>query len=400
MKKAILLAALLAAMPALAQNGTAYFLSNHVHSYRLNPAAKPADVCSFGAVGLGGTQVFLGSSDGISDFLFPVEGTLVTGLNETVPAGTFLDGLKNPVNASMTLEKNILNFGLVKESGLMTTFDVSLKGNAYAKCPKDLFVLLKNGGDTEIKDVFMEGRMYVEAALGVALPVGPLRFGAHLKGLAGLSDISLDITRAGLHMNGDIVADASGKLRMAPELIDGTDARELLRPSGWGAALDLGMSYNNERVQFDLSMLDIGFIRWNYVHKGDFGYNGKLKRSAIRDGIETESGKAFSSLDVTLLVGTRIQIIPNLSAGLHGTLGRYTKDIRAGVTYDPWKALSIAATAGMTDFGPCFGTGLNILLKYMTLYLSVDNIVTEFTPQMIPVKPLNTNLNIGLAIVL
>lgn len=407
---AIAVAAMLTAGSAFGQNNTTYFLDNYVYSYKLNPAAKPADAGFFGGIGFGGINIGMSSNAGVSNFVFPVDGKLVTGLNEAVTADEFLGGLKDPSSIGTSLGKNILSLGFVNEKGFVTTFDISSRTMVDAQIPKSLFELLKKGsGGTdsyEFGDMALGGSSYIEAALGFSFHAGPVRAGIRVKGLAGLVDVRADIAKASAIRDGeDINLNASGDIRMAPGLSDeGFSAKELLAPSGFGAAIDLGASFSTKLLQFDLAILDLGGIRWKYDYMNSFSYSGVIgddtEAEDILDDILGPKGKhgGFSKLNATLSAGGRVFIIPKLSAGLHATLNRQAQDIRAGVTFTPGRVFSLAATGGLTNFGPCFGAGFNLLLPGVSLYAAIDNIVTEFTPQFIPVNAVNTKLSAGLVI--
>lgn len=406
----IAVAAMLSAVSAFGQNNTSYFLDNYIYSYKLNPAAKPADAGFFGGIGFGGINIGMNSNAGVSDFVFPVDGKLVTGLNEAVSAEEFPGGLNDPSIIGISLDKNILSLGFVNDKGFVTTFDISSRTMADAQVPKSLFELLKKGSDGtdsyEFGDVALGGSSYLEAALGFSFHAGPVRAGIRVKGLAGLADVRASIVKASAIRNGeDINLNASGNIRMAPGLSDEEfSAKELLTPSGLGAAIDLGASFSTKLLQFDFAILDLGGIRWKYDYMNSFSYSGVIgddtETDDILDDILGPEGNhsEFSKLNATLSAGGRVFIIPKLSAGLHATLNRQAQDIRAGVTFTPGRVFSLAATGGMTNFGPCFGAGFNLLLPGISLYAAIDNIVTEFTPQFIPVNAVNTKLSAGLVI--
>lgn len=406
----IAVAAMLSAVSAFGQNNTTYFLDNYVYSYKLNPAAKPADAGFFGGIGFGGLNIGLNSNTGVSNFFFPVDGKLVTGLNEAVSADEFLSGLKDPISTGFGIDKNILSLGFVSKNKFVTTFDISSRTMVDAQVPKGLFELLKKGSDRndnyEFGDVALGGSSYLEAALGFSFPIGPVRAGIRVKGLAGLADVKADIVKASAGRESEEVhIDASGNIRMAPNLPDDDfKAKELLTPSGIGAAIDLGMSLNTKLLQVDFAILDLGGIKWKYDYMNSFTYSGVIgddtEAEDILDDIIGSEGShsELSKLNATLSAGARVFILPKLSAGLHATLNKQAQDIRAGVTFTPGRVFSLAATGGMTSFGPCFGAGFNLLLPGVSLYAAIDDIVTEFTPQFIPVNAVHTKLSAGLVI--
>ena len=73
-------------------------------------------------------------------------------------------------------------------------------------------------------------------------------------------------------------------------------------------------------------------------------------------------------------------------------------EARLGATLSPAKFFSLAATAGYGNYGPCIGAAMSLNFPIVNFFIATDGIFTRVTPQYVPVKPLNTNLNLGLAI--
>lgn len=405
-------AALLATAAAYGQTGTSYFLDNYIYSYKLNPAAKPADVSFFGALGFGGTSLSAGSNAGLSDYLFPVDGKLVTGLNNSVPAQKFLGGLPERTELGLNFDKTLASFGTVNDKGMAITVDLSSRTMFSAGIPKTLFSCLKEGSAGAekyyVNNLTLDAGEMLELAVGLSFDVGPVRIGGRIKGLSGLADAYADVRNSTVDMSGDdTYVDAVGDIRMSRDFTaDHLKVKDIISPSGFGVALDLGASFNTDKIQADFSILDLGGIGWkndvdNDYHFQDYVNNDTDAKKVLKDIIRNnQSGKKshFSMLDVNVNAGGRYSFNDMLSAGLHASLRKQYYDVRAGFTFTPGRIFSLAATGGMTKYGPCFGAGFNLLFQGLSLFGSIDNFITDFTPQYIPVNNLNTSLSFGMVV--
>ena len=111
---------------------------------------------------------------GAASFLFPSGDKLVTGLHSSVPAETFLGGLK-PVNSLYSqIDYNLVSYGWKGRSGGFHTLSVGAKVNYGLSVPKEIFHILKTGtaqSPYDLSSLRAFGNVYGELAYGYALPL-------------------------------------------------------------------------------------------------------------------------------------------------------------------------------------------------------------------------------------
>lgn len=424
---AILFCGFCAFVPASAQTlQSSYFLDNYAYSYQLNPAAVSEKVDGF--FGLGVDNLYLGANSnlGLSSVLFPVvedgQKILVTGLHELVDADIFLNGLDPENVLDLNVGVNLLSFGhRSRRSSGFFTFELNVKSDIGATVPKEVFSLLKLGGSRDdkyvINDIALNTTNYVEAVFGYSAEVSrSLRLGGRLHILGGLADASVSVPQAVADVSGNLSIDASGSLDVyagnfsLPSTPDGYLDMDRLDfdfeeagIGGYGAAMDFGLAYSSGKLSFDASVLDLGGVYWLKGNSAEANYSGTLDADDFDPAtifrVTDQTGGKFLGLGPRVNVGARYNILPSVSVGLLGTkrFGRYSwTEARAGLTFTPAGALSLAVTGGVNDFGPCFGAALNLHLFILDLYLGTDSVITSFTPQLLPVNQLHTRLSAGL----
>lgn len=397
---------------------TMFFLDNYVYSYRFNPAAQNNGETK-GFFGVGVDNIYVGghSNLGVSNVIFNQDGKLVTGMHESVPADVFLGGLKDLNKACVNLNENIFSFGFRSKETLVT-FEANLRSDTYAAIPKSVFSLLKKGTEDDsyiINDMHISSSNYVELALGISRKIENLTVGGRLKGLLGYYAVGANLDKAGaVSRGGQMDVTGAGDIYLAQNLFEMDDDFEMgdfksLKPSGLGLAVDLGATYVYDKFYFSLGLLDLGAISWKRNTVGTIDYSGTIQGDTEFDiddftdikNIENPSG-TLCSLSPVVNAGARYQVSNIFSAGVTATarLSKYNPftEARLGLTLSPAKFFSLAASAGYGNFGPCFGAAMSLNFPIVNFFIATDGIVTRFTPQYVPVKPLNTTVNLGLAV--
>lgn len=418
-------ASLALAASAFAQTGAQsyYFLDNSLFGYRTNASIQSEK--SFFSIAIGGINPAISSNIGVSTLLYPTaDGKLVTGLNSQVSSSEFLSKLLPSNNLALDMNANLFAIGKRKEKGF-SNFEVNLRSLGTASLPKDVFALLKDGSRTDPYDLSQldfNATAYAEIAYGISRKVGPLQIGARVKGLIGLANINLDVTRADLQMNGAGIAyniDARF-LSAAPYLTfptkEGTtDVLDVTKPSldmskigiaGIGYAFDLGATLAPiDGLTISAGLNDIGKINWNYNTVGQTSGTDKFTGISEIDTESTSSGSIGSELKdaadklakladfktdgTTQKIGEKLPVVMNAGARYHlpffkrlsvgalytsrisETCGWY--DFRGGVTLTPFNFLSITGNAGKTTFGNTIGAAASINLIGINFHIAVDS---------------------------
>lgn len=265
-----------------------YFLDNSLNRNKLNPAFAPnVDYFQMPVIGNLGLGIY--SNIDIPTFLYPIDGTLYTFLNQNVPFSQFDKKLPNNPNLDLAAYLNIINFGWKWGRGYWT-FDLGVRINGDVDVPRDLFTFLKKGAAAD--GVYNIGYMKVnamalaEAAIGYSRDLSDLvpglRVGAKVRAIAPAGYIGANIDEISLTTTPDSwTIQTNGKLHTAIK----------------GFALNIneegGMSYD-----FDMTQLGLAGFGFSV----DLGAEYKLDFDGFINGVHfsaavTDLGKIFYSDD-------------------------------------------------------------------------------------------------------
>lgn len=392
-----------------------FFLDNYAYSHRLNPALQAArnDVSGYFGFGADNWVVSAHTNVGLNNFLFPTEdGQLVIGLDDYVSEEMFLSGL-SPVNSvRLSANGNVISVGGSGKRGLVFNFEVNVKSNNVLNVSKDVFSILKKGGDLrgmQFSDFSFDTRNYLEAALGFGKKCGNLSLGFKVKALLGVAYADVSINQLSVSgLESDLSINGTGDIKVAATMLDYLDRNgNFVSPelgkigySGIGVAFDLGAVYEvNEKLELSASVGDLGGINWQYDTDGQLSLQ-------YTDGFEVkvvgnEPNKKMKMLPASFNAGARYSLNKTFLVGLIASARTGKQNFleaRGGITCTPGSILSLAVTGGINSFGPAFGAALNLCLGPVNLFAGMDGIVSSFTPQWIPVMPVDTNLTAGLVI--
>lgn len=368
---------LLGFMPVHAQSlGSAYFLDNrYIYGYKVNPAFIPNDgTFSYMGLMINDLNSSLNTNVGLSNFVFPCDGKLVNGFNEKIKAEDFLDQLPDMSKASFNLSQGLLSLGSRTETGFLS-IDLNLDIMADAFMPKSLFRVLKMGTANEnaiINGLGLDLRSYLELAVNYAFRIGKRwKIGITAKGLLGLANGILDVQKfnaGSLHVNPLML------IQLQNSLVE-------FVPGGWGLAANVGANWDTplDGLSVDLALMNLG---------------GLLQPSAGK------IGNFFELLPITVNMGSKYRLpsYDRLSFGILGTVRfgkQFIYDARAGVQITPVNMLGLAISGGMNSYGPNLGVMLNLRLPLLSVFAGADLAFTKFTPQFVPIHPVNTSVNAG-----
>ena len=155
--------------------------------------------------------------------------------------------------------------------------------------------------------------------------------------------------------------------------------------SGIGAAVDLGITYCPlDELALGVSVLDLGFINWKDGFDTYLAYNGRMVES-LDDifALEMQPKNARSKMinyNIHASAQYRMPFYDGLSLGLLGTFQQYFREGRFGVTFTPWKWLSLAASAAWNNYGGNLGAAINIRFPGVYMFVAADSF--NFGPRM------------------
>jgi len=424
---------------------TAFMLDNYSYAYRINPAIQGER--NFVAIGLGSINVALGSDLGVSSLLFPgPDGGLVTGFNASVPEDKFMKKIldMNVVNASVS--ENILSMGIWGKRGGFSTFEINVRGDAAVCLPHDAFSFLKEGGEDtafDLSSTWMRVYSMAEVAYGYSHKIGDkVSFGARVKALVGLFNVNAYFNKATIEVNPaytKVYADAtfngaSTFMNIGTRTSeDGSQVYDFeartydfmkTRPSGYGAAIDLGLQIEPfDGFEIDLAINDIGAMRWNYNMHGlshgetvyvgaEIGLEDPEKnegKSTVRaeideaidkleDVYEFHESAATNGWNLTQFTGSvgfkyRFPAYKRLSVGGIYTLycdGRKCwHDGRVGLAVTPLDGFSYTLNYGYTSSGLTWGTALSTTLLGINFFVAADGYCGSLGAYKFDKYPLN-----------
>lgn len=410
---------------------TAYFLKNYVYSYHISPASMPEYNKGFFGLLVDNITLDANSNVGADSFFFPVvidgSKTLVSGFNENVSAEQFLGKLKDRSTAVVGTSLNVLSLGYKKtRNDSFHTFEINARMNVSAGMPKSLFSLLKIGGTVpgtySGSNVCLNTTDFIELSSGHSYKLNDnVRLGGKLKLLVGVADLNLAVnsfeavctdvmrlqTEGSAHMHvlgAEFSTNQDGYIDFD---LDGSD----VKPGGYGAAVDFGVEFKFPSVKglkMTASVQDLGGLYWlngTDAHAEVGGNNESLDDLDISlDHLfrKDAAGKnEFLMLGPTLNLGVNYDVVRMLSVGALATarFGRYaTYEGRLGLAFTPHRVFSMAASAGVNNFGAGIGFAMSLNVPGFNFFVGTDSMIWEFSPEYIPIRKLNTRLNLGLAI--
>lgn len=454
MKKILSIALILGlfGMSVMAQSKTSYFMDGYNYKHDLNPALSPYR----GYFNLmGHYAIGINSNLSATQFLYPssTSDELYTFLHPEVSANQFLNSLNDNNILSLDTDIDVLGFGFYIGRGFFS-FDTKLQVDFCTNLPKEFFSFLKqgmNGSNTvyDIRNFNISSKVYASAGIGYAYDIfDNLRVGVKAKYLvaaagldANIDQMQIKMSDQGWAINTQATLTAQGygletvygndtEDQNTPDYITGIEFDpEQLKPAGSGFAFDFGINYSPiKNLNISAALTNVGSIKWEQgsVTKaqsaGEVSYggfeldvnegvseesinnlteeltNGMMNMIQFREVPVSGSGNT-QRLDSRFLIGAEYSTWNNgLSAGMLYTCdntayGRFN-EVLASINLRPFKALQLSGSYTLySDYGSSFGASLSLL---NILYLSWDHILTNFSPQFVPLDVLSTQVEIGL----
>lgn len=412
---------------------TANFLDNYLYGYRLNPAVTPEGTAGFVGVGTGNLGLSGQSNFGLANFLFPLEdGRLVTGLHSAVSSDVFPGGLEEMNHAAVHFNENILAIGMAGKKNAYTHFEINLVDEVELGIPRRLFEALKTENTTgsyEVKNLNFSTTNYLEIAFGRSQRKRDLAIGWTVKGLVGLAkanaSVDMAINTAGDNMwvqsQGTLKA-AFGPISIGVDSEGNYDPSTIgpdwtnIKPSGFGGAIDIGINYYLflDRLILGAAVRNLGMMKWTdnlygqtagnkvYINLSDADMGDAIQDMIKFKAVEGSEAGKFEMLPYSFNLSAKFKPLKLVTLGAVGTMYNYggvlTKDIRLGAALTPFRQLNIAGTYSIGDQGSEIGVAASVRLLGISAYVGVDAIQMRFSPQYIPLDPICTTVNAGVAI--
>lgn len=480
MKRIFTAVLLMTAMMSLnaQQVNTLYYLENAPMRHTINPAFQPVSRGYINFTPLGWTSMGIGNNSlTLSDLLYvdPTTGKTITPLHPNGDKQALLNVLRKSTlfNGEMTL--GLLNMGFaIKENGYLT-IGINEKIDAGMALPKPMFDFLLGGGMQDLEggwntfnlsQLGVTASAYTEVGFGYSHRINDhWTVGGKLKLLLGqlyaginANDLRIDASLDEWKLQGDLDVMAAGPInydllpkannmpvkdyydqlvngedgseRDWSQIVDYKDWRNLAKPSGYGAALDLGVAWKPiQQLQISAAVTDLGFIYWNRSRKynahidttftgvGDFEYNdpafqneqGDFDPQLLLDSaLNSLKGIANSArLNGGDVVGAKM-VTARLNVGLDANFwdnriglgvmsatkfrnSRVYEEVTFGLAFRPVNWFNLAATYSLLDNGKYsnIGAGLGFMpYDGINLTLAMDYIPTSYAATNVNEKPM------------
>lgn len=434
-----LLAALLLASGANAQNPTTYFMEGSTLRSQLNPAFAPLR----GYVnipGLGGLDLNMSGNLAMDRLLYPRNGKLVTLLDSSVTTQEALSGLNTNNLFGEDSRVNLIGFGaFTRNHKNFWSFDLNLRATADFTLPYALFDFLKRGESGDIRGIGLAADSYLEAGFNYSFPLldDKLYIGVRGKFLVGVARARMNFDRFDVSLGEERwLIDAAGALDITA---DGLDVKTKLNdageevynmddisfkpkaPAGYGFAIDLGATYDIlPNLQASLAVNDLGFISWSK----NKNVSGRSAKELSFTGVEVnEDGTESPKFDIDVLEFQKSDpksmtrtLRASINAGLEYEVWRHKIGIGLLYTARFWEYKTLHNLTGSVNFHPvrwftvsgsysvvdnrggAVGLALNLSPNWINFYLATDMLLTKHTPQFVPIRQSNMNFTLGIGI--
>lgn len=436
-KRIILAAAALigAALSLSAQSFTeAFFLRGFNRAYQSNPAI----VGENDFIGVPQWNFTLVNNVGAGALLYPTDDGLVTGLHSSIPASTFLGNLPETLQFRGDINATIVSYGFQKGGGYHT-IDINVRANYGASLPKELFKFAKLGsesGYTNLGGIGLGADLFIELAYGYGRKLNDwLSLGGRFKLLLPMHGAHFDISRMDLKTNEEELSlSLRGDLYLTNHMVGSIQTSKLgfwdltdrekgigFRPSGVGAALDLGLlATPAEGLTLSLSVLDLGGVFCYYRNRATMGgtatFEGlddvsyqQLNGNDLKNKL-LDAGKEFLGLlkpigfyghswrnqalrtQVNLGVKYEMPFYRRLAVGATGRYIAGTElpygEGRGAVEINPLNWLDITANLGYGTRGTVFGLAAAVKFHHFQLTAAwEDGFGGTLVDSRIPIKP-------------
>ncbi len=458
---------------------TLFFLENAPMRHIVNPAFQPVSDGYVNFTPLGYMSIWSGNNSlTMRDLIYSYNGKTITALH---PEGGDREALLNVfrkstmINNEMTL--NFLGFGFrYKERGYIN-INIMERIDAGVSLPQDMFRFLLGGGMTDLtgvntfsyKQLGMQLMAYTEFSGGYSYIINDeWTVGGKVKFLLGQAymgfrnkDLKVDASAESWRIYGDADVAVAAPLAISklPERMSYKDFenysfdqlysdrvwQDYLKPSGYGAAFDLGATYRpHKQVQISLAVNDLGFIYWTngrkynanidtaFVGVGDLKYEDSLDedykfsgdslwsdvKRHLEDfakGIHTDEGKdGFARMvNLKFVAGVDANFLDNLlGVGImsktHLHNGRFYEEVTIGGAVRPCNWFNFALSYSLVNNGKFSNIGAGIsIMPYdgVNMTLAADYIPTSYASEtkggtaFLPYRTKGFNVALGFSVV-
>ena len=434
------------------QTSTGFFNDGYNYRHEMNPAiANSNGYVAF--PGLGNLNVGYRGNVSLDDFIYSRGGKTVLFMNDLVSSQEFLSNINSKNKLNTDVKVSLLSIGF-RTKKTYQTIGVNLRSNVSVILPGELLRMAKEGPCNSTYDLSamnVHADAFIETAYGYSRDIDEKwRVGGKVKFLLGGGNVDAKFKDARFELHDDkwvattdaeiqasvknLTYDKEVKLRgpvgnqTEHEYVSGMDI-DKAGLNGWGMAFDLGATYQlNEDWKFGLSLLDLGFIKWDnnmlastdgpqtvstdeYVFNPDDEASNSFDNEWDRftEGISAlyelkdkgDQGKRTKALAATINASAdyNCPFYRPLTLGLMNTTkiqGDYSwTEFRLSANYAPCKFFSASMSVAEGTYGASFGWLLNLHPKGFNMFLGMDHTFTKMAKPCVPMAG-KFNMNFGI----
>ncbi len=439
MKKLYVLISLLVAATSLsAQNPTTYFMTGTPLRMQWNPAMTP-DRGYFNIPGVGAIQVATAGNIAVSDIFYPTaNGDLATIFSSAVPSTLALSELEEISRLGVGTSVNVIGFGgYTKKRQHFWSFDVNVRADADTQIPYEFFDFMKTGNSNQVHDLGISMDSFAEVGFAYSFPFfRNFNFGFRVKALLGLARGVMHFDELNASMGSDCwYAHATGKMEfsgVAPGMEILPDNRMVYDmehlfdrfkfPAGYGFGLDLGFSWTIARnLKISAAVNDLGMLYWSKRASSVGSIDHDITFTGVQideNGTSTQPEFGLDELEFNVMDGKNFSDLLRISYNVGAEYNFLNQKIGLGVFYHaksweygerhnvtvaanlrPLRWLHISGSYSLMDNGSnAVGLALNLCPGFINLFVGTDILLSDKTPQWIPIDQSNMNVSFGLSI--
>ncbi|HLP05777.1 MAG TPA: DUF5723 family protein [Paludibacter sp.] len=343
------------------QVNTLYFMQNVPVRHVLNPAFIPDAGMYVSLPLMGYVQFDMGNNSfAFNDLVYHEGDKTITFLDSPASIRRFYNTLKPTTVLRANFRTSIISAGF-RWGGCFWNFSVDSRFQGMVGLPRDAFRVslfgTTEGFDNRFDFAALQSDLtcYTQFVLGMAKQLDSrLTCGVKLKYLAGSANISSrnkDLSMNGgdgkwkfsgvgsINESSPVAFDFPGFQSFSYELPDGFTG--LLKPSGAGAGIDVGVDYRmNGRVGLSAALTDLGFIHW-HRNPRNISYNSSFVFGGISPFTDTARTETLNGIYDALIVGNILvdSILGQFDKSMHvsGASRSYytstTSTVNLGVEY-------------------------------------------------------------------
>lgn len=403
---------------AFSQSPLLYYMDDLPQSRQYNYSNLPSYRFTLGLPVVANTELGVYTSSSVNSLF-----DLSLGSKLVLDVGNVIGKLKKISYVGAEVRTDLLTASF-KAFNTYFNLNVSTRFDTEVRIPRSIFELGWYGNGkyigerADLSGLGYDLKLYNEYGVSAThLFFDKVAIGASFKYLQGLANIYTPANQIGLTtdtttfwLNADVDAEINVSGPLDTNGININNPMDLLSSKNMGMAFGAGASLKlNDRLEFDINIADVGFIKWNNdtktfgIHNASFSFEGiefdtsvfDLNIDSLSTGlldtlfstfdIDKTTSKYTSPLRAKLFMSATYNLGTKNRFGfiLYNRFGRYSNYTSASLAYHRkfgrWLSAGLSYT--IDNLGDSrIGTGLNLKILGMQYYLMTDDLFSLRKP--------------------